>query len=249
MFRPAAARGVGFRDSRRRGERVAVSRSRVSSSVRIGGLAIVLLALLAMLVGFRPRSERRPATGPDEAELASELRALRGSQERMAQVLARLEALLAERLAAPVPPREPAGTNAEGGLPASASLATLAHEVGDLRAALERESSATRDLIRAPAPEPRESLLELRRRRPDNDWAALEELGERHRLDEDAADRSQYFQTPRDLLEAYGPPTAIHRPKGGGLLFHYRREPEGMPGTSWYFRVQDGFVVEFFVGE
>ncbi len=92
-----------------------------------------------------------------------------------------------------------------------------------------------------------EHLTEVRDRRVDPDWVALGVLEESWRRSQEVTDRSQYFQTPRELLEAYGPPTAIYRPSKGGMLFHYRHHAEGEAGPSWYFRLQDGIVVEFFV--
>jgi hypothetical protein len=67
------------------------------------------------------------------------------------------------------------------------------------------------------------------------------------RFDRTRASRSQYFQTARDLLRTYGPPSAIYRPQRGGLQFVYRAHAEGDAGTAWYFQVQEGYVVEFFI--
>ena len=48
------------------------------------------------------------------------------------------------------------------------------------------------------------------------------------------------------LVERYGAPHSIYRP-AGSLLFVYRRHEEGGAGPAWYFRIQDGIVVEFWV--
>lgn len=209
--------------------------------VGLAALLAVALALLAALVVPRLGGAGRPEPDPT-AGLLAELRELRRAQERTADVLGRLEAFLGARLEAPPP--EPAARSPQGELPTPESFEALARSLDAVRVAFERESTQTRELLRA-APALHESLRELRTRRAEIDWAALEQLETRWRGDPEGADRSQHFQTARDLLEAYGPPTAIYRPKSG-MLFHYRRA-EGEPGPSWYFRLQEGFVVEFFV--
>lgn len=210
------------------------------------GLAAALVAVLASLlalVAFRPAGGAPPAHDPVFDRLLAELRELGRAEQRTGAALARLEELLASRLAAPT--IEPSARSPLE-LPTPASFEALARSLDAVRAAFERESAQTRELIRAAPGFPAESLREVRTRRGETDWSALEELEERWRTDPEAADRSQHFQTQRDLLEAFGPPTAIYRPESG-MLFHYRRLPEDVPGPSSYFRLQDGFVVEFFI--
>lgn len=89
-----------------------------------------------------------------------------------------------------------------------------------------------------------EPLLETKKRNAVTRWDDLAVLERAWRTDSDQANHSQYFQTAQDRLEAYGPPTEIFRPTGG-LLFCYRRHAEGSAGPAWYFRLQDGIVVEF----
>lgn len=211
-------------------------------------LAVLAAGLVTTLVVV-PRSSSTAAPDGGSVDLSGQLGALTRTQERTVQALERLETLLAERLDAPVlqaAPRRPvddgSGTSVE-------SLDELVEALNALRLSLETESRRTQELLRDAPALGGESLLAVRERRIAPDWVALEDLEKTWRQDEDLADRSQYFQTARDLLETYGPPTAIYRPKGGGLLFHYRNIPLDTPGTSWYFRLQDGFVVEFWIEE
>ena len=217
-----------------------------STSLLVAILVIAgLVVALALL--WRP-SAGDPGTVGTSHALASELRALRQTQEQTNAILGQLEALLADRLAQPPSSGE---RQAEGNTPLVApesieSLEDLVRSLDQLRATFERESGETQDLIQSAPAFGGESLVQVRDRRQDTDWNALTSLEERWREDPNAADRTQYFQTAQDLLEAYGPPTAIYRPKGG-LLFYYRRLPEDVPGPSWYFRMQDGIVIEFYV--
>jgi hypothetical protein len=179
-----------------------------------------------------------------DERLAAELRELTRSQERTAAALERLERLLAARLEAPAGERRALDPNAG---PGPKDLAALVASLDALRAGIEEESRRTREAIQGAPALGGESLLDVKRRKATPDWLALDELGERWRADERLASRTQYLQTARDLLGAYGPPSAIYRPSGGGVLFVYRRHAEGEAGPAWFFRVQDGMVIEFFL--
>lgn len=208
------------------------------------GGAAVAGVVVAPWIGSRAGA---PADPYEESALVLELRRLGATQDRTAAVLERLEAALAERL---VPPavedthREPAGAPS----PAPESLDELVASLGALRDAIELESRRTQELIRTAPALGGTSLDEARRRSPATNWVALEELEKQWHDDAQAVGRSQYFRTVRDVIETYGPPTAIYRPRDrADVLLHYRRGPEGEPGWSWYFRVHDGYVVEFWM--
>ena len=202
-------------------------------------LVLVSALLTATLLGRPPRGE----AGDDvDADLASALASLAAVQHRTAAALERLEDRLATvPVAANGPRREVAG-----GAPAPESLEDLVRSLDALRTTIERESGETQDLIRSAPAFGGESLVALRDRRAAPDWAELTDLEQAWREDEEAADRSQYLLTPRDLVDRYGPPSAIYRPQGG-MLFCYRQHAQGEAGPAWYYRIQDGYVVEFFL--
>jgi len=209
----------------------------------LAGLTGALLATLAWLAAAPPRRSNELSSAT--SALGRDLTELVRLQERTLATLERLAAAREDEIAEPyspavrteVPAREPAPTTLDG----------LVQSLDALRGTLELESRRTHELLRAaPTALGGESLLKTRERRAETDWPALLRLEQSWRTDPVAADRSQYFQTARDLLETYGPPSAIYRPEGG-LLFHYRRSPDQGGGPEWYFRLQDGFVVEFFV--
>jgi hypothetical protein len=207
-------------------------------------IVLVVAAVAALLFLARPRSEPGVSEAEPDVSLARELEQLSRSQNRTAEALERLERLLSRGLDA-----RPSSTDARREVaagPEPQSLEGLIASLDALRASIETESRRTQELIRSAPAFGGESLSELRQRRTVTDWTTLEGLEQSWRADPDLASRSQYLQTARDLLESYGPPTAIYRPKGG-MLFHYRRHAEGAAGPSWYFRLQDGLVVEFFV--
>lgn len=204
---------------------------------------------LLLLVGFtlwRPAAPRAREAQPEaESALARELAGLRAAHERTAQVLERLVGVLegegVDLASAEVRAQRTPAQEAE-----APELDALVASLDALRELLARENDETQALIRSAPAFGGESLLDLRERRVDNDWVALGGLDELWQLDERRADRSQYFQTARDLLERYGPPTAIYRPSDS-LLFVYRQAPEEVSGKSWYFRLKDGIVIEFWV--
>ena len=234
----------------------------MSSSGSVGRLSLFAAALVGACGALVVSSLRPPAVIPvaeSDSALLGEMRGLRASQDEVLAALERLTRILEPALAA--------GADTSGGMLASQreavpggkrasagselldtdveALRTLAVELGELRGFVQEEAAATRELLRT-VPAAQESLVEVSERLNQPDWGALGNLEARWRADAEATDKSQYFQSPRDLLEAYGPPTAIYRPKGG-MMFHYRAAPEGVPGPSWYFRLQDGIVVEFFL--
>ncbi|MEM1452009.1 MAG: hypothetical protein AAF957_13895 [Planctomycetota bacterium] len=219
---------------------------RIALSVAAGVLlgTLPLLVVLVTADGGAAAGSRAPAVA-GSADVLSELRALREAQERTAASLAALERSAADAALAPVP--SPSGGRRvaadAGEVP---GLAELAASLDGLRASLETQSKRTQEAIRSAPAFGGETLSDVRRRVTSVEWGALDELEEQWRSDERATDRSQAFQTARDLLATYGPPSAIYRPKGG-LLYVYRRHAEGQAGPALYFRLQDGYVVEFFV--
>lgn len=206
----------------------------------------LILTLGAVLLGqlIGGTSERLAETTDGQSEiLVEEIRNLRRTQERTAASLEGLAQAL-DRLSWPNAPAS-STRESEGPLPATSFDALIA-SLDLLRESLEKESAQTRELIRGMPGSKSESLAETRKRKTAPDWLALTELERSWRTDADQANRSQYFQTAQDLLEAYGTPTEIFRPKGG-VLFYYRRHPEGSAGPAWYFRLQDSMVVEFWI--
>ena len=211
------------------------------------GVALVLVLLAATyLVARRGEGGEVPppaASAAGDQALLAVLGELSRAQERTADALERLERRLADRPAAPgADQREPLpGAGLEPG-----SFEELLAALEAMRGAIELESRRTRELLRDAGVPGAGSLRDAGGRSTTPDWAALADLERAWRGDPEEADRSQYFQTVRDLLETYGRPTAIYRPQNG-MLFHYRRHPEGAAGPSWYFRLQDGMAVEFWV--
>lgn len=210
-------------------------------------LILAGIGLLAVLIVLQPRNAPAVFTDSgDGAALVRQFEELRASQDRTSEALLRLEQALRSRPAATG--SEPVLREPLGELPTAESFEALAASLDALRETFERESGETQQLIREAPVFGGESLLELRKSRPRTNWAALEELAGLWREDERAADRSQYLQSTRDLLRAYGPPTRIYTP-ADSLLFHYRREPEGVPSPSWYFKLRDGIVIEFYMND
>ena len=207
----------------------------------LAGLGGALLVALAWIATRHPGTARE--TESEGMLVARELGEVARTQERILVALERLAAHWEDEL---VPPSGSA-VRAELGADVveGPSLDELVESLAALRASLETESRRTQDLLRSAPALGGESLLETRQRRSAVDWPALERLEQSWRADARAADRSQYFQSARDLLETYGPPTAIYRQEKGGMLFHYSRSPKGVSGS--YFRLHDGIVIEFFV--
>jgi len=211
-------------------------------TVLTAGIAVLAFAAVLLAAFLGGEGSTRAGRTPANAAWGAELDRLARSQERTAAALERLEEILTERL--DVPTLEASARRAVGSAPAAETFDQLIASLDALRATLEAESRRTQELIRRAPAFGGESLREVHDRSPGPDWGALGELERGWRADEREANRSQYLQTARDLLEAYGPPTAIYRPKDG-LLFVYRRHAEGQSGPAWYFRLQDGMVVEF----
>jgi len=212
-------------------------------------LVLLLLLLAQNIYWFLIAGGSPPAIGTQAHERAvlSELRELSAAQ---AQTVALLEDLQSAWLsqAERAPQRAALGGDPVPFVPQDWDV--LQGSLGALTKALEQQlAQGEAWLQRMQTPEgASESLFALKRRRHDNDWNALEQLRELWSTDEPAASRSQYFLTPRELLEAYGPPTAIYSPKSG-TLYHYRRLPEDTPGPSWYFKALEGSVIEFWIEE
>ena len=126
------------------------------------------------------------------------------------------------------------------------SFTQLARSLDALRESFERETTATQEVLRSSPVFGEEALRVLRDEKLDPDWRALEELEQSWIANPEQANRSQYFLTPQDLLKLYGPPTNIYRPQGG-LNFYSRQHPKGDSGPAWSFRIQEGFVVGFWL--
>ena len=214
--------------------------------VAIGALIALLVLVSIFLAAHFGGSAHQVDAGesPANETLIAELRQLARSQERTAAALEHLEEVLADRLDVPAPAMSARHPLASA--PGPESFDYLIASLDALRATFEAESGRTRELIRSAPAFGGESLREIRGRSAGPNWIALDELERSWRTDGQQANRSQYLQTARDLLEAYGPPSAIYRPQGG-ILFVYRRHAEGEAGPAWYFRIQDGIVVEFFL--
>lgn len=168
---------------------------------------------------------------------------LRESQEQTAQSLQRLAVALEQGQAMS---RRHQPSPGQVAVPDAETYADLIRSLDALRRSMEEDSQRTQEMLRNHAVDGGESLVTTRRLNTVTLWSELEALEKAWRIDEDAASRSQYFQTAKDLLLAYGPPTEIFRPKGG-ILFYYRNHPAGSAGPAWYFRLQDDMVVEFFL--
>lgn len=214
---------------------------RDSTSFGIAILAVCLAVAVPLMLQPDPGGDL--PSGPVEDAQLEELRLLREAQEQTASSLVRLALALEQDQALSRrhqgDPRQPNALDQE-------SYSTLVASLDALRRSIEEDSMHTQEMLsRSPAGEG-ESLVTTRRRNTVTLWAELEALEQTWRVDEAAASRSQYFQTMKDLLQAYGPPTEIFRPKGG-ILFYYRNHPPGTPGPAWYFRLQDDMVVEFFL--
>ena len=217
-----------------------VSRNRTSSLVWVAGLA---LCAGAAFVGHSLRPPSEPSSKAGD---------LRPVLEQMAQGQSELRAAI-EALTARLEPRESVQLAAPrlaerisertGFAP---DLAALIESMDALRASLNELASPIQAGKQASLPSIGGRLRDARQRHPEIQWGTLDSLDEAWRNDSHAADRSQHFQTAKDLLVEYGPPSAIYRPKDG-LLFVYRHHPEGAAGRAWYFRLQDGFVVEFWI--
>jgi hypothetical protein len=216
----------------------------------LAGAAVGAGAALAVLLAAR--TLRDDPAGPREAaadgrieSLLSELTVLGKAHVEAVDRLERIEALLAERL--PVA--------ADGAAPPAAApdprdreaLAEMVDSLDALRRALELNTLVAEAVAQRAGRPSDGGLFDASAIRHDVDWGALELLESSWRQDARATDRAQYFRSPADVLASYGPPSAIYRPARGGLLFSYRRAPDEVLGPTWYFRVQDGMVVEFFV--
>lgn len=216
---------------------------RSATGVALALAALGLAALTAALAFAFSRERSAPVHASSDAEVLAELRAQRELQQRTLDALERLGEELAASRGAPA-----ADARRAVGEPLSAlQVGELLRSLDALRLSFEAQTTRTLERI-AEAPIFRdEPLSRVRERRRDVDWSALDALRAQYGADPRAADASQYFLSARELLEIYGPPSDIFRPSKGGLLFHYRRAPRDVEAPAWYFRVQDGFVVEFFV--
>lgn len=220
-------------------------------------LLVLLAGALVLLVLLWDRG-KKPATALPAATLASadrelfeglarELRALRVAHESTSASIASLGSMLVER-GAPTSPsdRRLAGAPATDQHLPPADFAELIASLDALRHSLATEAQKTQALIRTAPAFGGETLNQVRKRRSEIDWHSLESLRAKWEHDADEANRTQYLQSAKDLVEAYGPPSAIYRPKDG-LLFTYRGPEEEGRTRTWYFRLKDGFVIEFFV--
>lgn len=213
-------------------------RAALALGLLVAGLSVAVA--LAMVLRSDPGHRDRTAEDAGDPALLAELRAQRELQQRTLEAIERL----GERLASA--PAADGTRRAADELPAP-QVEELLRGLDALRESFEAQTTRTLDTIAAAPIFQEEPLSRVRERRRDVDWPALEALRAEYEADPRAADTSQYFLSARELLEVYGPPSDIFRPSKGGLLFHYRRAPRDVEAPAWYFRVQDGFVVEFFV--
>ena len=209
--------------------------------------ALVLVAALLvtgsiLFILARPeRGDPRALTdGETYARLDARLAEWALTQERTVAVLERLEAKLAGLPAEPTPVHIAPST----GIPLE--LDDLVLSLDALRVAVEAESERLHGALRDLDSERGPSLTDARERRPEANWDGLEELEKEWRLGGEASTRSELLSSVSELVERYGAPHSIYRP-AGSLLFVYRRHEEGGAGPAWYFRIQDGIVVEFWV--
>ncbi|MFT5287065.1 MAG: hypothetical protein ACI8TQ_003241 [Planctomycetota bacterium] len=213
-----------------------------------------VVALLAVIAIVEVAGFAVSLTAASDSNLPSSFSASFPSNpvnERMAKVLERIEQLLdsgsGTQLGTPsknTGERMAVSSSEDSATPQT--LAELVRSLDSLRSSIEQESLTTQEMIRSGSAFGGESMLKLRDQKTDPSWIALEELEQSWHANPEAANRSQYFLTPQDLLKRYGPPTAIYRPQGG-LNFYYRKHPKGESGPAWSFRVQDGIVVGFLV--
>ena len=212
------------------------------------GLATVALVLLLLNLSLLLQPRGLPVTatnGASQQALLMELRLLRESQAGNTLALERLESIWLESSA----PAAERSALLQGHAPDSLpNFEALLGKLASLTQAVEQQGLQSQALLQQAIEQTttKESLFQLNHRRESVNWAALDELLLSWESNEEAASRSQYFQTPRELLELYGPPTAIYNPTRG-TLYHYRKFPAGTPGPNWYFRVKEGSVIEFWV--
>ena len=222
----------------------------------LGRLVVVFLGIIALVevIGLlNPASTVGGDGSSGVAELSTELGELRDIRLRSAETLERIEQQLAfwnsSRIEANTTPGIETPALQEQVAPES--LADLVQSLDALRASFERESATTQKTLRdtssaAPSESGAMTMFELRNRKTEPDWFALEMLEQSWRTDPAATNRSQHFLTPKDLLRIYGPPTQIMRP-ANGMNFSYHREENGAGSPTWSFIIQDGFVIRFFV--
>lgn len=204
--------------------------------------SLVALTATAVTAWFLGAARSGELAAPSDPRLARELGRLVEAQERTLAVLERLaEGLEAGPLPAPVRAM-PARARVEAERAGDSSSERWLSALEDVRATFATESHRTQELLRGAPALGGESLTEVRERRRDTDWNALEVFEAAWRRDSKAASRTCHFLTMRELLEAYGPPTDLYRPQGG-LIFHYARDA----GPEWYFRLQDGTCIEAWV--
>ncbi len=203
---------------------------------------IPLVALIIGALGVLAFEDPAPAPlGRADTDLSAALLALTRSQERTAEALERLGERLGERLAMP----SPSARAAAGSTRAVSSMPELIASLDALRRTFAEESRRTRETLRAAPAIGGERLTDVRDRRAEPDWNNLADVRAAWRTDEAATKRTQYFQTARDVLASYGPPMAVYNHENS-MLLHYQREEQG---PSWYFRLSDGIVVDFWLDD
>jgi len=222
----------------------------------LGRLAVVFLGIIALaeVIGLLNTPIAVVGDGSSGvAELRGELGELRDVRLRSAETLERIEQQLDLLSSGRIEPTTTPGieTPRLQEQVAPESLADLVRSLDALRASFERESASTQQALRESSPASASesgetTMFELRNRKTEPDWFALELLEQSWRTDPAATNRSQHFLTPKDLLRIYGPPTQIMRP-ANGMNFSYHRAENGAGSPTWSFIIQDGFVIRFFV--
>ena len=221
-----------------------------------GGLAVVFLGIIALVEVIGLLTSGVPVgeggTAPI-AELQRELDGLRELGLRRAETLDRIEQRLDFLSSGTVEQNTTSGieTPQVQDQVAPESMADLVLSLDALRASFERQSATNQEGLResssdSPLDSGGTTMFELRNRRTEPDWFALDLLQQSWRTDSAATNRSQHFLTPKDLLRIYGPPSQIMRP-ASGMNFSYHREEDGAGSPTWSFIIQDGYVIRFFI--
>jgi len=168
--------------------------------------------------GDRPAASREAPRAP-AADGAVERR-LAETTAALADLAGRI-ASLEETMRATPPPREPAG--------ADPALAELRRDVLELWAWLEDELR-------------RDPLADARAEARETDWAALEELAARWRLDPGSAANGVRLSSEAEVLRRFGPPTELWS-DAKGTHWTWRRERDPATGAyrfEVYVRMDDG---------
>ena len=191
----------------------------------------------------------RPSSPPKEPEapIQSDRDAPQGSrsaassQARLEQRIAALEAAVVELTAAVRATRAPASKAPEGSPPAGVDVVELRESVAELQRTIVAELERVRD----------EDLSRLREEKPEPDWAELDQLVHRWRLDPAPVEQEVKLLTVAELLRRYGSPTEIwSNAKGTHWTYGQGYDPATERyRTEIYLRLQDGVVTSLSIDE